>query len=249
MSISLNLPMCHMYLLTYLLHGAESFLRSQLVLQLVKKFPTFYGTRKFITVLTSARHLSVSWANSIQSTQPPPTSWRSILIFSHLRLGLPSCLFPSGFPTRTLCTPLPSPIRATCPTHLILDFTTRMLHVQDVKITCVTVCGIKLIQMYQYYIFELLAVIKQAIRKCFELQTMNVTCHNKLKIIHWVQRRKMLLSEICHWHSLECCSANWKQVTCGTVFFWSRRQRVGTVFNNTEVDTAWGGYMMYHSCK
>ena len=29
------------YLLTYLLHGAESFLRSKLVLQLVKKFPAF----------------------------------------------------------------------------------------------------------------------------------------------------------------------------------------------------------------
>jgi hypothetical protein len=27
----------------------------------------FYGTRKFITALTSARHLSLSWANSIQS--------------------------------------------------------------------------------------------------------------------------------------------------------------------------------------
>ena len=36
------------YLLTYLLHGAESFLRSWLVLQLVKKFPAFYRTRKFI---------------------------------------------------------------------------------------------------------------------------------------------------------------------------------------------------------
>jgi len=48
------------YLLTYLLHGAESFLRRKLVLQLVKKFPAFYGTRKFITLLTSARHLSLS---------------------------------------------------------------------------------------------------------------------------------------------------------------------------------------------
>jgi len=46
--------------LTYLLHGAESFLRSYLVLQLVKKFPAFFGTRRFITVLTSARHLSLS---------------------------------------------------------------------------------------------------------------------------------------------------------------------------------------------
>ena len=42
---------------TYLLHGAESFLRSQLVLQLIKKFPAFYATPKFITVLTSAPHL------------------------------------------------------------------------------------------------------------------------------------------------------------------------------------------------
>jgi hypothetical protein len=38
------------------------------------------------------------------------TSWRSILILScHLSLGLPSCLFPSGFPTRTLHKPHISP--------------------------------------------------------------------------------------------------------------------------------------------
>jgi hypothetical protein len=65
--------------------------------QLTKKFPAFYGTRRFFTVLTSARHLSLSWANSIQSPRSPPTSWTSILIlFSHLRLGLPNGLFPSG---------------------------------------------------------------------------------------------------------------------------------------------------------
>jgi len=28
--------------------------------QLVKKFPAFYGTRKFITAFPSARHLSIS---------------------------------------------------------------------------------------------------------------------------------------------------------------------------------------------
>ena len=47
--------------LPYLLHGAESFLRSQLVLQLTMKFPAFYGTRKFITVLTRARYLSITY--------------------------------------------------------------------------------------------------------------------------------------------------------------------------------------------
>ena len=58
-------------------------------LQLVKKFPAFYGTRMSITALTSVRHLSLSWASTIQSTYPHPTSWRSILILSaHLRLVL-----------------------------------------------------------------------------------------------------------------------------------------------------------------
>jgi hypothetical protein len=124
--------------LTYLLHGAV-LLEKPTVFQLVTKFPAFYKTRRFITAITSARHLSLSWANSVQSPQPLPTSWRSFLIVSsHLRLGLPSGLFHSGFPTRTLCTPLSSPIRATCSTHLILlYFTTRIITLQHfVTIRC-----------------------------------------------------------------------------------------------------------------
>ena len=79
-------------------------------LQLVKKFPVFHATRRFITALTSVRHLSLSWASPIQSIYPHPTSWRSILILStHLHLGLPSGHVPSGFPTKTLYTPLSSP--------------------------------------------------------------------------------------------------------------------------------------------
>jgi hypothetical protein len=60
---------------------------------------------------------------------PHPTFRRSILILSfHLRQGLPSGLFPSGFPTKTLNTPLPSPIRTTRPANLILlDFITRTI--------------------------------------------------------------------------------------------------------------------------
>ena len=41
---------------------------------------------------------------------PHPTSWSSILkLSSHLCLGLPSGVFPSGFPTKTLYMPLLSP--------------------------------------------------------------------------------------------------------------------------------------------
>jgi hypothetical protein len=66
--------------------------------KLLKKFPAFYGTRKFITVFTAVQHLSLSWARLIQSMPPHPTSRRFILILSsHLRLSLPSGLLPSGF--------------------------------------------------------------------------------------------------------------------------------------------------------
>jgi hypothetical protein len=94
------------------------------VMQPLGSFPAFYGTRRFITTFTRALHLYLSWARPIQSTILNPMSKRSILIFYiHIRLGLPSGLFPSGFLTNNLYKFLFSPIRATCPFHLIVSLT------------------------------------------------------------------------------------------------------------------------------
>ena len=52
----------------------------------------------------------------IQSMLPHATSWSSSLILSsHLCLGLPSGLLPLGFSTKTLYAHLLFPIHATCP--------------------------------------------------------------------------------------------------------------------------------------
>jgi hypothetical protein len=51
---------------------------------------------------------------------PQPITPRSVLIpYSHLCLRLPSALFLLGFPTKTFYTFISSPMRTTCPTHLI----------------------------------------------------------------------------------------------------------------------------------
>ena len=113
-------------------------------LQLLKKFPAFHGTRRFIPALTTVRHLSLSWASPIQSIYPHPTSWRSILILStHLCLGLPSGVLPSGFTTKTLYTPLSSSIHATCPANLIhLDFITRTILGEEYRSFSSSLCSL-----------------------------------------------------------------------------------------------------------
>ena len=94
--------------------------------QLVKKFPTLYGTQRLATTFTSTCYLYLSSASSIQSIPAHSTFWRSILIFSfHLCLGLLSSLFPSGLPTNIMHAPLLSPIHATCTTHLIIRYKTQ----------------------------------------------------------------------------------------------------------------------------
>ena len=113
-------------------------------MQLVKEFRSFHGTRKFITALTSVRHLPLSWTSPIQSIYPHPTSWRSILILStHLRLGLPSGLLPFGFPTKTPIHPTLLTLRATYPAHLILlDFVTRKIFGEEYKSFSSSLCNL-----------------------------------------------------------------------------------------------------------
>jgi hypothetical protein len=58
--------------------------------------------------------------SQIDPVHTTPSHLSQILILStHLRLGLPSGLFLSGFPTNILYAFIFSPIRATCPAHLI----------------------------------------------------------------------------------------------------------------------------------
>jgi hypothetical protein len=51
-----------------------------------------------------------------------------LILSSHLRLGLPSSLLPSFFPTKIPYAPVRALILATCPAHLsLLDLINRML--------------------------------------------------------------------------------------------------------------------------
>ena len=70
-------------LITYFLTPWSRVLLVKLIgSQLVKEFPVFYGTRRFSAAFTSARHMSLSWARSIQSMSPHLSSWRSSLMLS-----------------------------------------------------------------------------------------------------------------------------------------------------------------------
>ena len=72
-----------------------------------------------------------------------PTSLRSISILpSHLSLGLPSDLFPSGYPNKP-CTHLSSPHSATCPGHhILLDLITRIIPGEEHRSLSSSLCSL-----------------------------------------------------------------------------------------------------------
>jgi hypothetical protein len=122
------------YLLTHSITPWSRFLFEMTGSQLVKKFPSFCRTRKFINGFTTARHISLSLASSIQSMYPHPTSWIFILILSsYLHLILPNGLFPSCFPTNIRYAPLLAPIRATSQSSW---FDTRKMFGEEYRSLC-----------------------------------------------------------------------------------------------------------------
>jgi hypothetical protein len=89
-------------------------LEKLMVTQLVKKFPAFYGPRRFITMLTKVHHCSPTWARCTQSTTSRRVSLRSILILSSRQfLGLLRGLFPTNFPAKIFYVRL-SPLAHAC---------------------------------------------------------------------------------------------------------------------------------------
>ena len=100
----------------YLLTPSSRFLLEKLTgLQLVKKFPVLYGTRKFITIFTSARHLSLFLLRDTSSRNIPPrrTEWGSSLPLDCfvVRGSISPCEYflTNVFHGETLLAPRPTP--------------------------------------------------------------------------------------------------------------------------------------------
>ena len=97
------------YLLTRLLRGAESFWEASRSAASQEISRILWNPKVHCRIHKCPPPVPIlSQLDPVHT--PHPTSWRSILLSSsHLGLGLPIGLFPTGLPTKTLYTPLPPP--------------------------------------------------------------------------------------------------------------------------------------------
>ena len=113
----------------------------------------FWASQEFLCVLWNQKvyywiHKSPPSVPILSQINPVPapqsTFWRSVLILpSHLRLDLPSSLFPSCFPTKILYTSHISAICTTFSTHLILpDLVIRMIIGEEYRSLSSLLCSL-----------------------------------------------------------------------------------------------------------
>jgi hypothetical protein len=86
---------------------------------------------------------TVTLAKSIQFTSSSYSVKIFLMLSFHPPLGFPSGLFTSGFPYKILYISLLSPIRATCPSYLILlQLVTRLTFGEEYKSQSSSLCGL-----------------------------------------------------------------------------------------------------------
>jgi len=127
-------------ILAYWLTTWSGFLLEKLtVIKLVNKFPTSYGTRRIVTVFTTARHWYLSWARWNQPSSHP-ISLRAIQILSsHLRLGLQNGLFSSVVLAKIVYH-FSCPMHAKCPAHLITDMISLTVSAEAYRYLSLSLC-------------------------------------------------------------------------------------------------------------